>query len=347
MTTATTVRLLTPEEIALNAGQNFPRLLTPGPQVFAERALRLRQLAAGHAMRDYLLFIAQLAEAQDRALNTFPAVPLPSAAQLEAAAQSGRPALATASWPRDAAWQRSLHALLDDLAARLPEGSPTRAAAQAVRALPADALERQADRLLGGVMLGLDFAAAPFIAAGLQVYWTHLVSATQAAHAARTAQATQAGAAGDENSPGSAWGHTSDPTHCPCCASLPTASVTRIGSGSEGHRYLHCALCNAQWHMVRVKCSHCQGTKGIQYTSLQKLAEQAGQTSAATSPPAQPAVQAETCDSCGHYLKLMRMNKDPQIDPIADDLATVTLDLLVAETGMQRHGVNLMLLFGE
>jgi FdhE protein len=59
------------------------------------------------------------------------------------------------------------------------------------------------------------------------------------------------------------------------------------------------------------------------------------------------AVQAETCDDCGHYLKIVHMAKDTQVDPVADDLASIALDLLVAETGKQRHGVNLMLLFGD
>ena len=61
----------------------------------------------------------------------------------------------------------------------------------------------------------------------------------------------------------------------------------------------------------------------------------------------QASVQAETCDECGHYLKIVHTDRDPFIDPVADDLASLTLDLLVSETGMTRHGVNLMLLFGE
>ena len=40
------------------------------------------------------------------------------------------------------------------------------------------------------------------------------------------------------------------------------------------------------------------------------------------------------------------MDRDPHAEPVADDLATLTLDLLVSETGAQRHGVNLML-FGD
>ncbi len=58
-------------------------------------------------------------------------------------------------------------------------------------------------------------------------------------------------------------------------------------------------------------------------------------------------VEAETCDECGSYLKIVRMERNAEVEPVADDLATVTLDLLVAEAGFQRHGVNLMLLFGD
>ena len=62
---------------------------------------------------------------------------------------------------------------------------------------------------------------------------------------------------------------------------------------------------------------------------------------------ARAAIQAETCDACGHYLKIVHGDRDPHAEPVADDLASVTLDLLVAETGKLRHGVNLMLLFGD
>ena len=58
-------------------------------------------------------------------------------------------------------------------------------------------------------------------------------------------------------------------------------------------------------------------------------------------------MQVETCDDCGHYLKLMHGDRDPMADAVADDLASLTLDLLVSESGRQRHGVNLMLLFGD
>jgi len=41
------------------------------------------------------------------------------------------------------------------------------------------------------------------------------------------------------------------------------------------------------------------------------------------------------------------MEADHEVEPVADDLASVALDLLVSEAGHQRAGVNLMLVFGE
>lgn len=322
MNSSTSPRLRTPEEIALRAGIDFPRLLFPQPaSVFSERALRLRQLAAGHAMRDYLLLMALVCEAQHELLPTYPAVALPTAVQAEAAAQAAEPLLDATRWPRDPAWRGQLRALLALVLERLPADSPARAGVQAVHQLDDAALEQQAERLLAGIAFGLDVASAPLIAAGLQLHWTHLVAATAADQA-------------------NAFGIPQDATRCPCCGSLPTASVTRIGGDIDGYRYLHCALCSAQWHMVRVKCTHCLSTGGVGYQSLQALVD-------AGAAQKRDAVQAETCTQCGHYLKIMHMGSDLQVEPVADDLASLTLDLLLSEEGMQRHGVNLMLLFGD
>ena len=38
--------------------------------------------------------------------------------------------------------------------------------------------------------------------------------------------------------------------------------------------------------------------------------------------------------------------KDTALDPVADDLATLALDLLVAEAGFSRHAPNPLLLIG-
>ncbi len=321
MTSTSSQKVLSPEEIAVRAGEQLTFLHLPEPGVFAARAVRLRQLATGHAMRDFLLFAAELADAQHRALTAAVTVPLPSAEEVEAAARAGLPLLPAETWPRAAVWRESLRALLQDLAKHLAEG-PARVAALQLAAASEEYLETQAGRLLAGIMLGLDMAAAPLIAAGLQLHWVRLAQQTSAAHV---------------GGPVAPFGRVDEPTVCPCCGSRPVASVERLGS--DGARYLACGLCATQWHYVRIKCTHCQSTKGI---SLQNLV--AADAAAAET---QPAIQAECCSECGHYLKLMHPARDNGIEPVADDLATLTLDLLVSEEGQQRHGLNLLLLFGE
>lgn len=321
--TASPQKILSPEEIAVRAGEQLTFLHLPEAGVFAERALRLRALADGHAMRDFLLFVAELADAQHRALSAGVAVPLATPAQVDAAARAGEPLLPADRWPRDAVWRDSLRSLLADLARHLGDG-PAKATSLRLAAAGDEVLDTQAGRLLSGVMLGLDLAAAPLIAAGLQLHFVRLVQQTVAA--------------GGNVAP---FGRIDDPTACPCCGSAPVASIERLGA--EGARYLACGLCATQWHYVRVKCARCQSTKGI---SLQSLV--AADDGAATT--AEAVVQAECCSECGHYLKLLHPARDPGAEPVADDLASLTLDLLVSSPdngGLQRHGVNLLLLFGE
>lgn len=324
MTTASaTVRVMSPEEIAARAGGETPFLRLPERgTVFAERAMRLRQLARGHAMEDFLSFMADLAQAQQACLVAGMAVPLPDRGALDRAALAGQPPLPAQDWPRDAAWHDVLRALISDLQAAAPSGARDTLA----RLAGADEvfLERQADALLHGVMTGLDLACAPLVAAALQVYWTHLVLAVQA------------------HAPSSPFGRIDDKTICPACGSLPTASITLSDGESLGQRYLHCSLCSLQWHLVRIQCSHCLSDKHLSYQALDAL--DAGTDG---SRAARAVIQAEACDGCGHYLKIMHRDRDPMVDPVADDLASLTLDLLVSDTGLKRHGHNPMLLFGE
>jgi len=58
-------------------------------------------------------------------------------------------------------------------------------------------------------------------------------------------------------------------------------------------------------------------------------------------------VKAEACDACHSYLKQVYMTKAPQADAVADDLATLTLDMLMAERDYLRSGPNLLFIPGE
>ena len=122
--------------------------------------------------------------------------------------------------------------------------------------------------------------------------------------------------------------YTEPATICPVCASEPVASVLRIGGQMAGHRYLHCGTCCTEWQMVRVKCSHCESTKGVRYQGIEG---------------GKDVVMAETCDECGTYRKIVNQEKDPMAEPLADDLASLMLDLLMGETKFQRASPNPLL----
>jgi FdhE protein len=260
-------------------------------------------------------------------------VPLPDAAALDRAALRGQPPLPATDWPRDPAWHALLRALVQALRTSAPAG-PVREALDRLATADEVFLERQADALLHGVAAGVDLACAPIIAAALQVYWTHLVLSVQQAHTAGGQPI------------GQILGRPDEAGLCPACGSRPVASLTRHGGEAFGQRYLHCSLCSLQWHVPRTQCTHCGGTTRIAYQSLDAAEPDADDTEGRQR-AARAAVQAETCEDCGHYLKLMHTDRDPFIEPVADDLATLTLDLLVGETGLRRHGNNLMLVFGE
>jgi FdhE protein len=114
---------------------------------------------------------------------------------------------------------------------------------------------------------------------------------------------------------------------CPSCGSPPVAGFVF----GDGLRYLTCALCAVEWHLTRVVCSHCRATDGIAYYAIEG---DAGGN------------KAEACARCRTYLKLFYAEKSPQAEPFADDVATLSLDLLMAEEGYARSGVNLFLLPG-
>ncbi len=297
--------ILQPGQIEAPAGDiPFLRLPARGSH-FRDRAARFRQLADGHKMGDFLEFMARLSEAQHAALAHFPQVALPDADQLALARAHGMPPLAARTWRRDPAWRTALQAI----AASMSEGAsrPVGDAIARLSVLDEAGVEKLADAVLDNRFHDIDLAAAPFVAAALQVYWTHM--------------STSLGAG--------AFGRSEPPSLCPVCASPPVASIVRIGGAEQGLRYLHCALCGSEWHMVRAKCSNCESTKGIAYYAIEG---------------GKGAVKAESCETCGSYLKILYLDKDPLLDPTADDLASLALDILMDETGVQRSGPNLFLL---
>ena len=78
------------------------------------------------------------------------------------------------------------------------------------------------------------------------------------------------------------------------------------------------------WNYVRSKCTLCGSTRGIVFQEIEGADH----------------IKAETCDDCHGYMKVLNHQKDDRLDPVADDVATLGLDLLVRELGFRRGGVN-------
>lgn len=304
-------KLLSPEEIATQAGGDATPNRLPSPRVFADRAARLRQLAQGHAMADFLAFAARLADAQQSLLDQRGPAPRPDDAHLRRCRQHGMPPLDAHGAELPAGWLTVLHDLAAAVVPHAPAGLQN--AIAALPDFPEERLASLAREILRGdenLTNAVELALAPLIGASLQVLWT----------------ARALGLAAGDIPAGFEGGQ------CPACGAPPVASIVRIGDAGHGVRYAACSLCACEWHVTRIKCVPCQNTRGIAYQAL----EGAGG-------PAHPAVKAETCPDCHASLKIVSMETDPAVDAFADDLATLTLDMLVDEAGFHRAGRNLFL----
>lgn len=302
-----TTTVLQPGEIEA-AATDIPELRLPPADVFLTRARRLDRLADGHAMAGYLHFAARLAEAQHAALEAGPGGEPPSPERLAQCREYGMPPLAAAGLARPEGWHETARQL-----ARAVQSSLTQAGREALRPLLEGEgawLDAQATHLLENDTAQAHAAAAPIVGAALQVHWTHLARRLGPGQVARPEH----------------------PNLCPVCGSHPVSSIVRIGGAENGLRYLHCTLCSSEWHVVRAKCSNCDNSRDIACYHLEG---------------GNRVVEAESCPECRTYLKLVHQDKDPGADPVADDLASLTLDLLMDEAGVARSGVNWYLVHGH
>jgi FdhE protein len=292
-----------------------PHVIVPArATVFANRARRFTALADGHALGDWLRFLGRLTQAQQEALLALPLLPLPDAAAIERARSHAMPPVPAQHWPRDTAWRKALGGIVAALDTTDAPDAVRQSCAR-LDGLSTEQLEALADRVLRTELYGDDASLLPFVAAALQVYWTALAAALgDSIHGIVPLDV---------------------PGVCPCCGSLPVASIVRTASEVSNLRYLHCSLCNTEWNLVRVKCAACAATAKIAYRHIEGSDLRNAE-----------AMRAETCDDCKSYLKILYQEKAPDGDPVADDLATIALDILVHEAGYSRAGPNLLFVPG-
>ncbi|NLJ50818.1 MAG: formate dehydrogenase accessory protein FdhE [Alcaligenaceae bacterium] len=254
-------------------------------ELYNRRAARLRALAEGHEQADYLLLAARIAEKQAQL-----SMPVPTQSSVELL--DAEEVAGSEQW--------LVH--LDALISMFQEESSAEFA-EALALLNTMSSEEKIDTALQ--LLRWEFSEVPAVIAPL--LWSAL-----SLEVSLVARRTQLVVPEQESS------------HCPVCGGLPVASTILTGK-QQGLRYLHCTLCESDWHMVRSKCSSCNDSKQVEYLSLDS--EEA-------------AVRAESCNHCMGYLKVISEEREQEVEVVADDLATLLLDMAVVEEGFGRTGFN-------
>lgn len=300
-----------PENEIKQAASDFhhPALLFANPKnLYQRRIKRLKQLAAQeNPLADYLSFVAQVTQAQLEVLSKHPIAKEPRLENITLEQNT----LYANQWQRDPIWIKLLYALLDEISPQ--DNEMIAATIDWLRKASELELNELADQLLQANEHKLPqdkTDKAVFIWAALSLYWVQLVQ--QIPHQSKM----ESGA---------------NLQLCPVCHSAPVASVIHLGS-NQGLRYLHCALCESEWNMVRSKCTHCEQTGKLDYWSLDSEFA---------------AVKTESCGDCHSYLKVLYQEKNPDVEAVADDLASIYLDLEMEEKGFARSGQNPFLFSAE
>ncbi|MBE5214713.1 formate dehydrogenase accessory protein FdhE [Pectobacterium sp. A535-S3-A17] len=297
------IRIVPQEQLEQNEKSmpegNIPPLLFANlKSLYSSRAERLRQLAEDHPLGDYLTFAAGVVEAQQKVLHDHP-LKLDLSDVLKPSGD--RPPLDSAVFPRDAHWHTLLRALIEELK---PDASgQVLSTLENLEKASEQELEEQATALLQHEFRAESNDKAPFIWAALSLFWAQMASQLPGKARAVPGEHRQ---------------------FCPVCGSIPVSGVVQLGT-SSGLRYLHCNLCESEWHMVRVKCSNCEESSELNYWSLDSE---------------NSAIKAESCGHCGTYLKLLYQEKDHRVEAVADDLASLVLDVKMEEEGFSRSSIN-------
>ncbi len=111
--------------------------------------------------------------------------------------------------------------------------------------------------------------------------------------------------------------------HCPVCGYYP--DMARIVGAKDGRRFLHCALCEYEWHYKRIGCPVCgnENTEKLGYFAVE------GET----------AYRVDYCDECRGYIKTVQLGKfhEPEnCDLTVENILTVDLDSAAMKKGYAR-----------
>ena len=283
-----------------------PFAVLPDPRcVFLARSERFAALAPGHDLEPYLRLLSQIARAQHDILTALPEPALPTPERLQLARENTMPPISTGQIALDETADRTFDALVKALtAAELAETS--RAAVEAVEKAGGEKRRLMMQAVILDEIPGDAIAEHVIAAAAVQVIFTRLAAKLDVETLKRVADGA-----------------------CPSCGGAPVASTIVGWQGAHGTRFCTCSICATQWNVVRIKCLVCGNQNGIAYHSIEGGSE---------------TVMGETCESCDSYVKMLHQHKDAALEPVADDVASLALDLTLAKEGWKRASINPFLL---
>ena len=294
---------LNPDPTVIGGVPKAPLAFLPDPaRMFATRAARFGFLAeAGSNLAPYLRFLAALAGLQaDLAAEMPPAAPLPRD-RIDLARASRMPPIDRAALATDP----DLHATLDRFCAAAAALDMPEQARLALKAIAeADLSDRHwlLDNILSDQIP--DDAVAPhlFVGAAVQLHMARLAATLDADLLVPIRTGV-----------------------CPSCGGRPATSSVMGAQGIESVRYASCNCCATRWNEVRIKCLCCGQNGKISYRSVE--------TTEAT-------VKAEICGDCNSWVKILYQVQNPSLDPVADDVFSLGLDLLMKDTPYHRGGFD-------
>lgn len=289
------------EPIPIGQIAEAPFVKLPDPTtLFAIRAHRFHSLATEHQLGPYLNFLGQLSGIQHNLQEGLAEPDMPAPDALQRAREYTMPPLDRTRFKADDAFDAALDRLFS-LSKAMEMPGAARAALE--RATAADAglrAEMVANVLADSIPVEM-LADHLYVAAALQVHFARMAAKLDSKSLVPVGDGA-----------------------CPACAGPPVASLVVGWEGAHNTRFCVCSLCSTYWNYVRIKCTLCGDTGGISYQHVEHDKQ----------------VRAETCDKCHGYVKLLQQVANPSLDPVADDVASIALDLLVRDLGYRRGAVN-------
>ena len=293
---------LQPDPSAIGGISKAPFAALPRlPQLFEDRARRFDGLAETSRLAPYLRFLAALSRLQASLPKDLPTLPPLDAEQIERARAAAMPPIDRAALAGQAACRETLEAFLTS-ARTIDMPQQAREALEAIIGADAETRGWMLENVLSDAIPPDSVAHHLFVTAAVQVHAARLAATLEASRLVPVGTGV-----------------------CPACGGRPVGSLVVGVHGAEGARYAVCSCCATRWNEVRVKCLACGATKGIGYRAVE--AEEAS-------------IKAEICDSCKSWTKILYQNRNPSLDIVADDVASLGLDLLMRETEYRRAGFD-------